>query len=176
MTQKDSENDEFPLKERPNYQERNDGRLDLTLHRVIDVPRSLIWKIWTDPEHIKKWWAPRPWSTVDCTMDLRPGGILATTMRSPEGQDFPYVGCFLEIVPEEKLVWTNALEPGYRPAVEPFFTAILTLKDVGGKTDYTALVMHRDEEGRKKHEVMGFHQGWGTVLDQLVEVAKELKR
>jgi uncharacterized protein YndB with AHSA1/START domain len=171
-----AKDDDFPHGNTPNYEERNDGRLDLTLDRVIDVPRTFVWKVWTDPQHLMKWWAPRPWSTVECSMDLRPGGAMRTVMRSPEGQDFPYVGCFLEVVPQEKIILTNALEPGYRPALEPFFTVILTFKDLGAKTGYHALVLHRDEEGKKKHEAMGFHQGWGQALDQLVGVAKELQR
>ena len=103
----------------PSYQERNDGRLDLILQRVIDVPRAFVWKVWTDPQHLVRWWAPRPWSTVDCTMDLRPGGAMRTVLRSPEGQDFPYVGCFLEVVPQEKLVLTNALEPRLPAVARP---------------------------------------------------------
>ena len=121
----------------PNFEERNDGRLDLTLRRVIDVPRAFVWKVWTEPQHLVKWWAPRPWSTPECTMDLRPGGGMRTVLRSPEGQDFPYVGCFLEVIPQEKIVLTNALEPGYRPSLDPFFSVILTFKDLGNKTDYT---------------------------------------
>ena len=149
-----------------------DPRLDLVLQREIDVPHELVWAAWTQPEHLVKWFAPAPWSITECEVDLRPGGMLRFVMRSPEGQDFPNVGCYLEIVPNERLVWTDALLPGYRPSTEPFFTVILTLEPRGNGTLYTALAMHRDEEGRKKHEEMGFHQGWGQVLDQLVAYIK----
>jgi len=155
---------------------RNDGHLDLKLERTIDAPRALIWKVWTDPEHLKKWWAPAPWTTTECEIDLRPGGIFRAVMRSPEGRDFPYVGCYLELIENEKIVMTNALEPGYSPALDPFFTAILTLNEQAGKTNYSALVLHRDEAGRKKYEDMDFHFGWNKVLDQLVEVVSQLKR
>ena len=94
---------------------RNDGRLDLSLKRTIDAPPALIWKAWTDPQQVKKWWAPAPWTTTECEIDLRPGGLFRTVMRSPEGQDFPYDQCFLELIENEKIVVTNALEPGYRP-------------------------------------------------------------
>jgi uncharacterized protein YndB with AHSA1/START domain len=99
-------------------------------------------------------------------------------MRSPEGQEFSNVGCYLEIVKNEKLVWTVALAPGYRPASErrdmPSFTAIIALEPQGSGTKYTALAMHRDQEGRKRHEQMGFHEGWGKALDQLVAYAKKI--
>jgi uncharacterized protein YndB with AHSA1/START domain len=154
----------------PSYQP--DPQLDLVLQREIDVPRELVWKAWTEPEHLKKWFAPVPWAITDAEVDLRPGGALRFVMRSPEGQDFPNVGCYLEIVPNERLVWTDALLPGYRPSQEPFFTAYLTLEPRGTGTLYTAVAIHRDEDGRKKHEEMGFHQGWGMVLDQMVAYIK----
>jgi len=65
---------------------RPDGPFDLSIRRVIDAPRALIWKAWTDPEHVKNWWAPKPWSTVACEIDLCPGGMFRTVMRSPEGR------------------------------------------------------------------------------------------
>jgi uncharacterized protein YndB with AHSA1/START domain len=151
-----------------------DPRLDLVLERVIDVPRQLVWAAWTTPEHIMKWFTPAPWTTVDCEIDLRPGGIFRTTMRSPEGQDYPNLGCFLEVVPNEKLVWTDALTPGYRPSKNPFFTAIILLEPQGNGTKYTAIAIHRDEEVRKKHDEMGFQQGWGKALDQLVAAVKKM--
>jgi uncharacterized protein YndB with AHSA1/START domain len=95
-----------------------DPKLDLVLERIVDVSRELVWMAWTPPEHLKKWFTPLPWTTVDCEIDLRPGGIFRTVMRSPEGQEFPSVGCYLEIVNTEKLVWTNVLAPatGHRSA------------------------------------------------------------
>ncbi len=113
-----------------------DPVLDLVFERVVDVPRELVWKAWTTPAHIKKWFTPAPWTTIDCEIDLRPGGIFRTVMRSPEGQEFPNVGCYLEIVPNERLAWTNALLPGFRPAIgnpacpgEVFsFTAVISLE------------------------------------------------
>ena len=152
-----------------------DENLDLILTRTIDVPRELVWKVWTEPEHLMKWFAPAPWTTVDCEIDLRPGGIFRTVMRSPEGQDFPNAGCFLEVIKNEKMVWTDALGPGYRPSLEPFFTAVLTFEDHEGGTKYTARALHKNEADRKTHEKMGFHAGWSQCLDQLVQLAKQLK-
>jgi uncharacterized protein YndB with AHSA1/START domain len=150
-----------------------DPKLDLVLERVVDVPRELVWKAWTTPEHLRHWFCPRPWTTTECEIDLRPGGMFRSVMRSPEGQEFPNVGCYLEVVPNERLIWTDALLPGYRPAPEPFMTAVLTLEPSGKGTRYVATAIHRDEAGRKKHEEMGFQEGWGTVVDQLVEYIKK---
>jgi uncharacterized protein YndB with AHSA1/START domain len=161
-----------------------DPRLDLVLERVVDVPRELVWAAWTTPEHLKKWFTPAPWTTVDCEIDLRPGGIFRTVMRSPEGQEFPNVGCYLEIIQNEKLVWTDALQPGYRPSSKPsedggcslgsYLTAVISLEPHGRGTRYTALAIHQDEEGRRRHEDMGFHDGWGKALDQLVDHVKKM--
>lgn len=99
-------------------------------------------------------------------------------MRSPEGENFPNLGCYLEIVKNEKLVWTDALLPGFRPAITPvsgaemWFTAMIHLEAEGDRTNYTAIAMHRDEADRKKHEAMGFHEGWGICTDQLVKLIK----
>jgi len=149
-----------------------DPTLDLVLERDIDVPRSLVWKAWTTPEHVQQWFAPKPWSVSECVIDLRPGGVFRTVMRSPEGQEYPGDGCVLEVVPNERLVWTDALLPGYRPAPEPFFTAVIELRDSGGGTRYVATAIHRDADGRKRHEDMGFLAGWGMALDQLVAHVK----
>lgn len=157
---------------------RVDPKLDLVLERVVDVPRDLVWIAWTVPEHVKKWFTPAPWTTVDCEIDLRPGGIFRTVMRSPEGQEFPHVGCYLEVIEKEKVVWTQALLPGYRPSNQssevPAFTAVITLETHGKGTKYTAIAMHKDEAGCARHAEMGFQEGWGKALDQLVAVAKGL--
>jgi uncharacterized protein YndB with AHSA1/START domain len=105
------------------------------------VPKELIWKAWTMPEHLKKWFTPSPRTTIDCEIDRRPGGIFRTVMRSPEGEEFPNLGCYLEIIENEKLVWTNTLLPGYRPAHPPsendfFFTATIALAAQGNGTKY----------------------------------------
>ena len=152
-----------------------DPKLDLVLEREIDVPRELVWAAWTQAEHIPHWFTPAPWTVSHCEIDLRPGGMFSTTMRSPEGQDYPNIGCYLEVVPCQRLVWTDALLPGYRPAAEPFMSAMLLLDELaGGRTRYRAVAIHRDEAGRQRHEEMGFHQGWGTALDQLVAYAKQM--
>jgi uncharacterized protein YndB with AHSA1/START domain len=149
-----------------------DPKLDLVLERVIDVPRELVWKAWTSPEHIPHWFVPKPWSLAKCELDLRPGGMFSFTMLSPEGKEFPNSGCYLEVTPMQRLVFTDTLLAGYRPAPNPFFTAILTLEDKGKGTRYIAEAIHGNPENSKKHEEMGFFDGWGKVVDQLVEYIK----
>ena len=151
-----------------------DPNLDLVLERVIDVPPALVWEAWTNPEHIKHWFCPKPWSVSRAEIDLRPGGAFNTTMRSPEGEEFPNLGCFLEVIPGERLVFTDAMTAGYRPGPKPFMTGVLELTAEGTGTRYRAMAIHRDPETRAEHEKMGFHQGWGTALDQLVAYAKSL--
>lgn len=157
-----------------------DPKLDLMLERIIDVPRELVWKVWTTPELLKKWFCPRPWKTIECEIDLRRGGIFRTVMSSPEGHEFPNLGCYLEVVENEKLIWTSALIPDFRPAAKPisgadmFLTAIISLEPHGKGTKYTAIVLHKNAEDREAHERMGFHEGWSKALDQLIELSKTI--
>jgi uncharacterized protein YndB with AHSA1/START domain len=153
-----------------------DPKLDLMLERIVDVPRELVWKAWTVPERVMKWFTPVPWRIIACEIDLRPAGAFSFTMRSPEGQDYPNKGCYLEVVENEKLVWTNTMAPGFRPAdpsiIDLPFTAIIALEPHGEGTKYTATAIHRDEATRNKHAEMGFYDGWGKALDQLVAMVK----
>ena len=158
----------------PTY--RANPKLDLVLERVVDVPPALVWKAWTTPELLMQWFTPKPWTTPEMEVDLRPGGIFRNVMQSPEGEKMTNGGSFLEVVPNERLVWTSALLPGFRPAPArtgfPHITAAILLAPEGAGTRYTAVVMHPTEEGRQMHEAMGFHSGWGTALDQLVALVK----
>ena len=146
--------------------------LDLVLERDIDVPVELVWKAWTTPEHLREWFAPKPWAIIACEIDLRPGGALSFTMRSPDGQEFPNTMCYLEVAPLERLIFTDTLQAGYRPSANPFFSATLDLEKRGAGTHYKACAIHGTPESRKKHEEMGFHDGWGTVLTQMVDYIK----
>ena len=141
----------------------------------MPTPRRLVWRAWTEPETLVKWFCPRPWEAVGCEMDLRPGGRFATVMRSPEGVEVAGANCYLLVEPERRLVWTSALTPGFRPHAQPtsdadfVFTADLTLADEAGGTRYRAHVMHATAKARKRHEDLGFQDGWSAALDQLVE-------
>ncbi len=160
------------------------NKLDLTFERIVDVPHDLVWRAWTEPELIKQWFCPLPWMTIEAEVDVRPGGIFRTVMQSPEGDKHPNMGCFLETVKNERIVWTNALLPGFRPALPHvpchdeeqtmfMFTAKVEIAPHGENgTRYRATVIHADEAGAKKHADMGFEGGWGTALDQLVAMVK----
>ena len=152
-----------------------DPELDLLLEREVDVPVDLVWAAWTTPKHLKQWFAPKPFETVECELDLRPGGIFRTVMRSPEGETFDNVGSYLEVVPAERLAWTTLLGPGFRPStdVDLPFTAVISLApNAEGGTRYSALAMHGEPGVCARHAEMGFHEGWGAALDQLVATMK----
>lgn len=156
-----------------------DPKLDLVFERHVDVSPDLVWKAWTMPEHIKNWFTPAPWKTVECEIDLRPGGMFRFVMESPEGERHPHLGCYLEVVEKKRLVWTRALAPGFRPVAGtpdvPYFTAVISIEPgARGGTKYTAVAMHATEADAKKHGAMGFEEGWGAALDQLVALAKKL--
>lgn len=154
--------------------------LDLVLERVVDVPRELVFRAWTEPELMKPWFCPKPWRTTVAEVDLRPGGIFRIVMEGPNGEKSEDAsGCYLEVVPNERIVWTGVLGPGYRPnnvpRDVPAFTCVLTLTPEGKGTRYRAHVMHREPSEKLAHEKMGFEGGWGTALDQLVEFIKSRK-
>lgn len=154
------------------------SELNLVLERVVDVSSDLVFKAWTTPKHLMPWFCPKPYRTVECEIDLRPGGKFFAQMVDPGGNKLPsHLGCYLEIVPNRKLVWTSALGPDYRPldpACAPwFFTAVLTFEPHGnGGCIYTATAIHATKEHAEAHEKMGFSQGWGKVLEQLVDYVK----
>lgn len=145
-----------------------DPRLDLVLERVVPVPVSRVWRAWTEPELLKKWFCPLPWRTTDCEIDLRPGGIFRTRMEGPAGEVQDGTGCYLQVVPERLLVWTDALLPGYRPSGAAFMTGVLRLEPHADGTRYVAMARHSDEATTAQHRDMGFYDGWGAALDQLV--------
>jgi uncharacterized protein YndB with AHSA1/START domain len=149
--------------------------LDLTVARIIEAPRSAIWNAWTDPASFERWWVPAPEVCRVRDMDLRPGGSFRTEI-SPDGAKFgPHItGCFLAVDDHERIVFTDALVEGWRPAQASFVTAVITMKDHADGTEYTATAMHRNIADRDRHEQLGFHDGWGTVIRQLAELVESL--
>jgi uncharacterized protein YndB with AHSA1/START domain len=156
---------------------------DLVLERTLDAPIELVWKAYTDPNHLKQWFAPKPYEISEIELDLKPGGIFRIRMVGPDGFDTGHgtPGCVLEVVDRKKLIWTSALGPGYRPneageGCDSFpMTAVITFADAGdGKTLYKAVALHKDAADKETHEKMGFHEGWGTTASQLEELAKSL--
>jgi uncharacterized protein YndB with AHSA1/START domain len=151
-----------------------DPGLDLELKREVAVSPHLVWRAWTEPALLKQWFTPTPWRTTDCEIDLRPGGKFRTVMEGPNGEKNDSTGCFLAVIPQKLLVFTDALGPGYRPLGSGFMTASIAIEPTATGTLYTARALHKDEAAKKQHEEMGFQQGWGTALDQLVALMKGL--
>jgi len=142
---------------------------ELTIDRFIAAPPARVWKAWSVPEHLEKWWIPAPIECRVVKLDLRPGGGFETRMREGGGDFQPHLdACFLDVVPESRLVFTTVLKEGWHP-VEPWLalTAIITFEAEGAGTRYAARVLHRNAGESRKHEELGFEDGWGTAIAQL---------
>jgi uncharacterized protein YndB with AHSA1/START domain len=153
-------------------------KTDFVIERFIDAPKHLVWEALTKPEHLKQWYMPKAWGAVSaCEMDVRPGGIFSIDIASDDGQDFPNLGCFLDVVPMERLVWTSMLFPGYRPAVfdDIPITAIVTMEASATGTRYVFTALHRDEADFKQNKESGWQEGTEIAVDQLVALVKSLK-
>lgn len=144
---------------------------ELVLVRETDVPREKLYAGWTTAELYPKWFCPKPWTVTGVELDVRPGGSSRMTMCGPDGERFPNHGVYLEVVPNEKLVFTDAYFANWEPNPNSFFTAIVTFENLpNGNTLYTARVKHWTKEACEKHAAMGFMDGWGKAFDQLVEL------
>jgi uncharacterized protein YndB with AHSA1/START domain len=152
-----------------------DPDLDLRIDRVIHAPRARVWKAWTDPGDLARWWLPAPMHCRVDRLDVAPGGAFVTSM-SDDGATFgPHLdACFVVVDPGERIVFTNALDSRWRPA-EPApvaMTAEITLGEHPQGTRYHVLVRHADARSRARHEQLGFADGWGTVTAQLAAIAE----
>ncbi len=148
-----------------------DPTRDFAIERFIDAPTRLVWEALTKPEHLKEWYMPKPWGRVSrAEMDLRPGGIFSIDIVVGDGQESPNLGCVLDVVPMERLVWTSMLFPGYRPAVfdDIPITAIVTMEPVGTGTRYVFTALHRNAADLETNKSSGFYQGTEIALDQFV--------
>ena len=149
--------------------------LDLTIDRVIRAPRAAVWTAWTDPERLRRWWLPAPHLCRVERLDVRPGGGLVTSMSDDGTAYGPHMdACFLVVDELERIVFTNAIDSGWRPAAPApvSMTAEVTLADHPDGTDYRVVVRHGDPASRSRHEELGFHEGWGAVTAQLAGVAE----
>jgi uncharacterized protein YndB with AHSA1/START domain len=147
---------------------------ELVLTRLIAAPREKLFRCWTDPQLIPQWFTPPPWTTKRAEIDLRPGGSTCVVMCDPDGNEMPNPGVYLEVVKDERLVFTDAFTSAWEPSQKPFMTVILTFEDEGGKTRYTARVRHWTVADKEAHEKMGFHEGWGIATDQLTALAQKI--
>ena len=151
------------------------AKRELVLERIFDAPREKVYRAWTESKLLKQWFAPKPWTTPGAALDVRPGGASMIVMRDPDGKDYPNPGIYLDVVENEKLVFTDAVTAAWEPSEKPFMTAIITFDDLGdGKTRFTARVRHWTVEDRDEHEKMGFNAGWGQCADQLAELLKTI--
>jgi uncharacterized protein YndB with AHSA1/START domain len=147
-------------------------RHELRLERVLDAPRGAVWRAWTGRQD--EWFCPPPWRAEVIAQELRTGGRSLIAMHGPAGERHELLGVFLEIVPGERVVATDAFGPGWVPQ-GPFMVRIDEFADTGdGRTRYTAIARHWTAEAKAQHEAMGFHTGWGKSADQLEAVAKSL--
>lgn len=147
--------------------------LDLEIQRIIRAPRERVWKAWAEPESLAKWWIPHPALCRVVALDLSPGGAFLTEMSEDGGPFRPHLSaCFLDVVAGERIIFTNVLTGGWRPAANGFVTAVITLRDHAEGTEYTSLALHKDRGDRDRHEQLGFYDGWGTVAAQLAELVE----
>ncbi len=147
---------------------------ELVLTRLIDAPREKLFRCWTEPALIVRWFTPPPWKTVHAELDARSGGASYIVMQGPDGTQMPNRGVYLEVVRNERIVFTDAYTTAWQPSAKPFFTGVLTFEDEDGKTRYTARARHWTVEDCIAHENMGFHKGWDIATDQLAELASTL--
>jgi len=140
---------------------------EITLTRVFDAPRDRVWKAWTDPQHLARWWGPKGFSNPVCELDARVGGSWRIVMRAPDGAEYPCGGVYREIVALERLVFTNiATDKDGKPIIDGLTT--VTFADAGGgkskltlHTRGTALVDYAAAY------LQGMETGWSQSLDRL---------
>jgi uncharacterized protein YndB with AHSA1/START domain len=147
---------------------------ELVLTRMFDVPAAKLFRCWTDPALMKQWFAPRPFTAPIVELDLRAGGTNRIVMQDEAGNQYPSQGVYLEIVPNRKIVFTDAFTSAWKPSAKPFFIAEILFEEEDGKTKYTAIARHWTKEDMESHEQMGFHEGWGQCADQLAELLKTI--
>lgn len=151
------------------------ARHELKLELMLAALRASVWRCWKEPQLLVQWFAPKPWATARASLDVRPGGATEVVMRSPDGQEFPSGGVYLDVVPGERLVFTDAFTAGWEPSAKAFMTGILTFADApGGGTRYVARALHWNEDDKTRHESMGFHAGWTKAAEQLDALALTL--
>ncbi len=156
----------------PNHTPSSDR--ELVIVREFDAPRRLVWKAWTEPAHIAKWWGPRGFTTRVEKVDFRVGGTWAYTMIGPDSAEYPVVGVFKEIIPIERIVTTDEFGEDYihrHPSDNLPRGMVLTclFDDLGERTRLTLRILHRTVEDRINHEKMGVIPGWGSSFDCLDE-------
>lgn len=142
---------------------------ELSIARFINAPPGVVWQVWT--ERLAEWWSPKPWTTRIIENDMRAGGRMAMVMTGPEGETSPLEGVYLEVVPQQAIVFTNVFTVGWVPQT-PFMVGFFTFTPSDGGTQYQAGARHWDEATMKQHEAMGFADGWSKAADQLAALVE----
>ena len=153
------------------------GEQEFVVERQFTAPRTLMFQVFTQPEHLKRWWAPRPYTIPVCTIDLQPGGIWHYCMRSPEGQDQWARSVYREIVPPEKLTYTTTFADEHANPIEgmPEHLTTLVFMEEAGKTSVTARIQFASAAALKVAVGIGMLQGMSMTWDYLVEYVQELQ-
>lgn len=148
---------------------------ELKIERVLGAPRDAVWRCWTESELLKRWYCPLPWRVTQADLDLRAGGRSNIVMEGPNGERHDAKGCYLEVVPKYRLVFTDALLEGFMPVGTPFMVGYVELADApGGATTMVWGARHWSDADRQKHLDMGFEQGWGIAADQLDALTQDV--
>jgi uncharacterized protein YndB with AHSA1/START domain len=157
----------------PDHAAASPSRAEIIITRVFDAPLELVWKAWTDPQHVAQWWGPRGFTTTVTELDLRPGGRWRYCMRGPEGTEHPVKGVFEEVVPKARIVTSNKFDDDFKhPTVTDLPSGLVTMylfEDLGHQTRLTLRLLHPSVDDRRKHESMGVVAGWNSSLDCLAE-------
>jgi len=140
-------------------------RPEMTIVRVFDAPRRLVWRAWTEPQHLAQWFGPKGFSNPVCEADVRPGGTLRITMQGPDGTLYPMVAVYEEVIEPERLVWTTSVEHGDNVSFE--IRQVTTFTERDGKTELTleAFVLRSTPESADA--LGGMEVGWSQSLDKL---------
>ncbi|SMX42123.1 SRPBCC family protein [Actibacterium lipolyticum] len=147
----------------------------LSITRVLDAPRSAIWRCWTEADLLKQWFCPKPWTVPHAECDARPGGRMNITMAGPDKERIETIGSYLLVTPMTRLIFSDAYGEGFMPRPNSFMTGVVDLSDADdGKTQIIWAARHTSAEDRQAHLDMGFEQGWNAAADQLNELARSL--
>lgn len=153
------------------------GEQEFVVERYFTAPRTLVFQVFTQPEHLKRWWAPQPYTIPTCTINLRPGGIWHYSMRSPEGQEHWARSVYREIIPPEKLVYTSTFADEHANSIEgiPEHLTTIIFTEEAGKTKATARIQFSNAEALKVALDMGMLQGMNMTWDYLIEYIQQLQ-
>jgi uncharacterized protein YndB with AHSA1/START domain len=152
------------------------GEQEIVMERQFNAPRTLMFQVFTQPEHLKRWWAPQPYTIPVCTIDLRPGGIWHYNMHSPEGQDHWARSVYNEIVPPEKLVYTSTFADEHANPIAgmPEHLTTMTFTEEASKTHVTARIQFVSAADLKVAVDMGMVQGMSMTWEYLAGYVQEL--